>query len=65
MGALNISQSQPTHLEDDEEKVFLLTLSRLHFLLQPFDLLLQGTVLPVAAPVIIITALQNKPVCDI
>lgn len=31
------------YLEDDEEEVFLLTLSRLHLLLQPLDLLLQLT----------------------
>ena len=56
---INYQCPQPRYLKDDKEEVLLFALSRLHFLLQSFYLLLQSPIFPVTASVVVITPLQS------
>lgn len=56
---INYQCPRPRYLKYDEEEVLLFALSRLHFLLQSFYLLLQSPIFPVTAPVVVVTSLQN------
>jgi len=54
-----LGQDHDKTLEYDKEEVLLFTLSRFHFFLQSFYLLLQSPIFPVTASVIIVTSLQD------